>query len=180
MTDLCLDFEQIEGCSEDYFRKLIMKKIRNKAFIELQQIQKGHDKVRYICFSDLSGPQNYLSDMTFTNILRSLLFNLRCRSVKNIKDNFHQYYKGNLSCQLFCENSIDSQEHILICPGIKKHLSIKQLEVLNEVRYEHIFGDPLEQLGAAKAFQLILKIQSRLLDEIRRPAHHGSNSGPTG
>ena len=100
--------------------------------------------------------------------------------MKSIKDNFHKYYKENLSCPFLCESTIDSQEHLLTCPGIKKHLSIEQLEVLNDVRYEHIFGDPVEQLSAAKAFQLFLKVQDRLLDENHRPAYHGNNSGPTG
>ena len=36
-----------------------------------------------------------------------------------------------------------------------------------------------EQLGAAKAFQLVLKVQDRLLDVNRRSAYHGSSSGPT-
>ena len=84
----------------------------------------------------------------------------------------------NLSCPLLCQNTIDSQEHLLSCPGIKKHLSIKQLEVLNNVRCEHIFGDPVEQVGAAKAFQLVLKVRDRLLDVNRRPAYHGNSSGP--
>ena len=41
------------------------------------------------------------------------------------------------------------------------------------VKYEHIFGDPTEQLGAAKVFQLVLKVRDRLLDVNRvnrRPA----------
>ena len=59
-------------------------------------------------------------------------------------------------------------------------MSIDQLKVLNDVKYEHIFGDPVEQLGAAKAFQLVVKERDMLLDENRRPAYHGNNSGPTG
>ena len=59
ITEIGMSFEQKEGCSEELFRKLITKKIRDKAFIELQQIQKGHEKVRHILFSDLSGPQTY-------------------------------------------------------------------------------------------------------------------------
>jgi hypothetical protein len=177
---LGIDYQQIEGSCEDIFRKQVVKKVRDIAFSELREIQAGHEKVRYILFTDLSEPQKYLSNMTFTNRLRSLLFNLRCRSVKNIKDNFHKYYKNNLSCPFLCENTIDSQEHLLICPGIKKHLSIAQLELLNKVRYEQLFGNPMDQFDAAKAFQIVLKVRDRLLDKTLRPAYHGSSSGPTG
>ena len=124
--------------------------------------------------------QNYLFNMQFSNRLRSLLFNLRCKSVKNIKDNFHRKYKENLFCPFSCENIIDSQEHLLVCPGIKKHLNIEHLEVMNRVRYEHLFGEPLEQYEAVKAFHTILKVRDRLLDKTRRPAYHGNNSGPLG
>ena len=118
--------------------------------------------------------------MTFTNRLRSLFFNLRCRAVKNIKDTFHKYFKNNLSSTFLCENTIDSQEHLLICPGIKKHLSITQLEVLNKVRYGKLFGNHMYQFDVAKVFQMVLKVQDRLLDETRRPVYHLNSSGPTG
>ena len=180
MAELDINFDQIEGCSVEIFRKQIVGKIRNRAFQELRKIQEGHDKVRCIFFRDLSGPQNYLFNMQFSNKLRSLLFNLRCKSVKNIKDNFHRKYKENLFCPFSCENIIDSQEHLLVCPGIKKHLNIEHLEVLNRVRYEHLFGEPLEQYEAVKAFHTILKVRDRLLDKTRRPAYHGNNSGPLG
>ena len=49
LKELGMDFEQIGRCSEDVFRQQISKKIRDKAFIELQQIQKGHEKLDIFC-----------------------------------------------------------------------------------------------------------------------------------
>ena len=43
----------------------------------------------------------------FTNKLRSLLFILSCRFVKNIKNNFHKHCKEN---PLLCENTLDTQK----------------------------------------------------------------------
>ena len=99
--------------------------------------------------------------------------------MKKIKDKFHKHYKEDLFCPLSCENTLYAQEHLLFCIGIKKHLSIKQLELLAKTQYEHLFGDLIDQLGAANAFQLVLGVRERLLDEIRRPAYHGNSSGPT-
>ena len=135
LKELGMDFEQISRCSEDVFRQQISKKIRDKAFIELKQIQKWHEKVRYILFT-----QNYMSIPLFTIKLKSLLFYLRCRSVKNIKDNVHKHYTEDLFCPLSCENTLDTQEHLLACIGMKKHLSIKQLELLANTQYEHLFA----------------------------------------
>ena len=55
-----------------------------------------------------------------------------------------------------------------------------ELELLAKTKYEHLFGDPIDQLGAANAFQLVLRVRERLLDKILRPAYHGNSSGPTG
>jgi hypothetical protein len=178
MLQLHIDFDQIEGCSAELFRKQIVGKIRNRAFEELLKIQDGHEKVRYIFFEDLSGPQEYLCSTKFSNRQKSLLFNLRCRSLKTIKDNFHRQYKENLFCQLSCENTIDSQEHLLVCPTIKEHLSADQVVSQDKIRYEHLFGDPSEQYEAVIVFQTILKVRDRLLDKARMPAYHGNNSGP--
>ena len=77
--------------------------------------------------------------------------------LSNIGDNFHRQYKENIFCPLSCENTIDSQEHLLVCIGIKKHMSIEHLELMVKTKYEHIFGDPTDQFEAAEDFQLVLR-----------------------
>ena len=62
MVQMQISFDQIEGC----FRKHIVKKLKDRVFKELQKIQEGHDKVSYIPIGDLSGPQNYIVNSTFT------------------------------------------------------------------------------------------------------------------
>ena len=156
-----------------------MGRIRKIAFSELQVIQKGHDKVRDIYFKDLEGPQEYLCHKLFSNRLSSLLFNLRCRSVKGIKDNFHRQYQDNLFCPFSCLRSIDSQEHLFICPYLKKHLNHEKISLLEGVKYEHLFGSIDEQHSAALGFSIILRIRDRLLGN-QRPAYHGNNCGPIG
>ena len=181
LIELQIDFdeEKIAALSEEGFRRIIMGRIRKIAFSELQVIQKGHDKVRDIYFKDLEGPQEYLCHKLFSNRLSSLLFNLRCRSVKGIKDNFHRQYQDNLFCPFSCLRSIDSQEHLLICPYLKKHLNHEQISLLEGVKYEHIFGSIDEQHSAALGFSIILRIRDRLLGN-QRPAYHGNNCGPIG
>ena len=49
-------------------------------------------KVKCIVHEDLSEPQKYLCHGSFSNKLSSLLFNLRCKVVRGIKENFHRQY----------------------------------------------------------------------------------------
>ena len=75
-----------------------------------------------ISFDTLEGPQEYLCNSLFTNRLRSLLFNLRCRSMRNIRDNYYRQFQGNLSCPFLCPGEIDSQKNLLVCVAINKYL----------------------------------------------------------
>ena len=60
LLELHIDFDQIGRFSAEVFRKEIVGKIRNRAFQDFLKIQDGHEKVRYVLFEELSGPQNYL------------------------------------------------------------------------------------------------------------------------
>ena len=93
----------------DSYKQYIFGKIRPKASLELQKIQKSPMKVKCINFKDLDRPQNYLGHKLFSNKLSSLIFDLRCRNVRSIKENFHKQFKGELLCPLRCMGEIDSQ-----------------------------------------------------------------------
>ena len=176
---ITMDEKKIQSLSVEQYKKVIMEKIRQKAFFDQRKIQKSHMKVKYINYKDLSGPQNYLGHRSFSNKLTSLLFDLRCRNVRSIKDNFHRQYKGEILCPFLCITEIDSQEHLLSCQPVLKHLSDEQRGMLVEVKYEHLFGTTLEQLKVTQMFHILLKIRHRLLDDDQRPAYHGNNSGPS-
>ena len=93
--------ETIASLGADVYKKIVMTKIREKALIELQIIQKRHLKVKHIVYKKLSEPQTYLCHGSFTNKLSSLLFNLRCKVVRGIKENFHRQFKSDLFCLFF-------------------------------------------------------------------------------
>ena len=74
----------------------------------------------------------------FNNEMRSVLYNLRCRTLKNFKDNFHNAYQVDFNCDL-CQKEVDSQEHTLKCHILRNHITIN-----DGLKYDHIFGS-LEQ-----------------------------------
>ena len=103
-------------------------KVRKKAFRELCDVQKRHIKVQDIKYSGLNQPQEYLTSTSFSNKKRYLLYNLRCRSVKGIKDNFHRLYNDKVSCPFLCPQQIDNQEHIISCAPVIAKLSETVIE----------------------------------------------------
>ena len=79
------------------------------------------NKIKHIEYTSLK-PQSYIISHMFSNHETKMLGALRSRTVPKIKDNFHNYYKQNLKCDL-CNTEIDSQEHCLVCPEIISKLS---------------------------------------------------------
>ena len=76
--------------------------------VELLKIQKSTMKVKCIN-KDFNRPQNYLDHKLFSKKLSGLIFDLRCRNVRSIKENFYKQFKGELLCPLSCMGEIDSQ-----------------------------------------------------------------------
>ena len=119
-----------------------------------------------------------MKDRNFNNRVSSLLYKLRCESVKDVKNNFRKMYNDEVQCRLKCQNKKYSQQHILKCHAIITHLSSNQKELLKQVKYEHLFGNPKDQLKITKMFKILLRTRERLLERDQEPAHHGNNSGP--
>ena len=118
MSDL-----QIQDMNPTQYKSLIKKTIREATFLELKILQESHQKGSLMHHEDLNSPQNYLVTNKLTNKEISLLFNLRCQSVRGIRENFHRQYYGDLNCPL-CHSNVDSQEHALKCSVLMKHIDI--------------------------------------------------------
>ena len=103
-------------------------------------------KVNNITFDNLYYPQKYLSSFMFTSDQCSLLFNVRCQTVKDIKDNFHRMYGGDIQCEL-CNNGIDNQEHLLQCQAL---LSIVPTD--SDITYNYILVTSMNSIRLLSCF----------------------------
>ena len=125
----------------------------------------------------VSSVSNIIFHHKFDNDMSSMLFNLRCSSINDFKDNFHTLY-GNLPpCKMLCGKGIDSQRHALSCKAILEKLSLPELETMNQLRYSHLYGSISEQENITMMFSRILQI--RAADKSTAtglPGHN--NSGP--
>ena len=169
--------EAIMNMDENEFKAYVKLRVRKTVFEDLREVQSGHIKVKDINFSCLKNPQKYLTSKLLNNKMRSLLYNLRSRSVKSFKDNFHKYYKGNVFCPLKCLQ-VDSQEHLLCCAKVISVLNDDQKTLLGRVKYDDIFGTVEDQAMVTGVFLFLLKIRTKLLETDQRLACEGNNTRP--
>ena len=154
-VDLSLEDEElVSRFSKESFKQLIKKKMRVLLQHELECIKSGHDKVKHIVHTNLDKPQPYLTSGLFSNSQRSILFNLRSMCERNFRDNFHNLHIDNF-CQL-CNLHPDTQQHALTCSVILKHLKPQDIETLQQVNYEDIFGSIQDQFKITKLYQTII------------------------
>ena len=111
--DIKITDETVKSLSKTVFKTIVKKTVKEYAFSECMQLLDSHDKVRHIEYTDMNQAQDYITSRQFSNKQISLLFNLRCQSVRNIKNNFHTFYNNKIDCPFKCFEQIDSQEHIL-------------------------------------------------------------------
>ena len=156
-----IDFESICQMTKIQFKKHIKEKVKLVTFNDLQDIQKGHSKVRDIQYSKLN-IQEYLQSPKFSDAEKELLFALRSHTKRGIKSNFPSFYAGNLICPLNCHETKpeDCQNHILNCNRILAHLSMTDNEI---VQYSDIYGSLAQQKAAVRVFSRALDIREELL-----------------
>ena len=100
------------------YKKLIKLIVRAKVFQKLKETQSTHSKVSDICY-DTFRTQEYINSHMLTNHEVTLLFSLRSRTMKSVRNNF----RLKLDCPLGC-SIVENQEHWLVCTHInggKKH-----------------------------------------------------------
>ena len=114
--------------------------------------QKEHKTVKHIPFVDMMSPQQYLTSILFNNKMKQLSFNIRCKSLKTIRDNFHKFYNDEIECKVCGIREINSQNHLLKCHKVTSKLSPDVLSLWKTVKYEDIFGSPQEQHAVTKVF----------------------------
>ena len=137
---------------------MVLKSVREKAFLFLIEKAKHHSKVRETCYVNIDGTSQY-TDNRFTPQLIEILFKFRTRTY-TVKNNFrNNYINTNLNCPL-CKNQNDDQQHIFQCHIIKKHYN-KPIAHSHDDIYAHE-ADIL--LGVAKEIRELVDIREHILN----------------
>ena len=180
MSNISLNLtdSQIAQLSKQEYRKLVKTKVRKYCFNNLETIKSGHSKVKDILHCDLKKPQGYLLSTLFSNKQSALLFNLRSQCVNEFKSNFYISY-----CPL-CSKSThiheDTQSHALVCNALTHSITNSQLQQLNSVSYNDLFGDTEAQYKITSVFEFIIEIRELLRTPSHQPAYPDTSTGPDG
>ena len=78
---------EIENMSEYEYKTNIKKQVRKTAFTELKEIKKSHSKVSQNKYTSLNRHQDYIRSTHIAIRQSSLLFSLRSKTVRGIKEN---------------------------------------------------------------------------------------------
>ena len=130
LLNLNISDNVISEMSQDDYKNIVKKKVQIHALEELKSRQQGHQKVKQIPYVHFTSPQDYLISSLFTNKMKSFLFNLRCESVKTVRNNFHKYYYNDIACKVCGMGETDTQEHRGNCKCVNyKCANLKDVKV---------------------------------------------------
>ena len=161
MEDIGLELneEEIKKMKKLRFKSLLKDKIKGAAHTYLVQKKEGLSKLKNLT-SDFSFKE-YLATDKLSILEKQLLFKLRTRMI-HVKGNYSSMYKDDMSCHLCDTNSVESQEHLLVCP------SFTHLNESCSVKYIDIYSPNLDkQIAAVKCWSKILKARTMKLNEMK-------------
>ena len=161
--NISLNEEQMCNMSKSQLKRMVKIKCKETAFNYLKKLKDNHSKVKNIEYPYHS-IQPYLTSPQLDQNGRYLLFSLRSRMVRSIRNNLkNQYIDQN--CQLKCDNvHIDSQENLLKCQILLNEVDIE------DITYSDIFSNNVNtQANATRIFSLLLDTRQRILEDAVGP-----------
>lgn len=152
--------DEVRDMPTNTYKLYIKQKVREAAFEQLNNTKESHTKVKHNKYDNLFQPQDYIKSHIFNDQEKSLLFAMRSRTVRGLKDNFpYLQYGGDTTCPL-CQDHRDSQEGVLSCKKLKNLVPVPA-----SVTYGHIYGNMDEQKGLVEVFARLLGVRDQLLSD---------------
>ena len=151
--------DHIAGMPSEDYKKYIKETVHEKAFQDLQKIKNSHSKVKENVYSNMKHPQTYFTNKNISFRQSSIIFALRSRTLRGIKNNFKKMNLHNTLCPL-CERLEDTQQHVLYCKVLQDCLP----HTISP-QYEHVNGDPNQQAAFIKVYEKYLIRRDQLLEE---------------
>ena len=82
------------------YRSKVKKHMKEAAFTELKETKANHEKVCPAIMKTFSSHKKYLLTNKLPNKQKGILFNLKCQTVRGIREDFSQMYFGDIQCCL--------------------------------------------------------------------------------
>ena len=157
MAELNVTDDEMEQ-SKEKLNEIVSRKMKDLAFQFLINKAKLHSKVNDSIYSNCDGAVHY-KDPRFTPDLSNLLFKFRTRTFL-VKNNFRNNYRNtNILCPL-CEETDDTQEHLLNCGKLNDKYG-----KITTNKIEDIFSTDKDTLfSIAKTLKELTEIRKVMLD----------------
>ena len=161
ITQLKEDFEFIgENFTEEYakrntqseYKSLIKQMVRSRVFDKLEETQSTRTKVSDICYNTFTR-QEYRNSHELNNHKVSILFSLRSRTFKSVKNNFGMQLNCSLGCLI-----LENQEHWLCC----KHTTNNNN---TQICYDYLYGSLEQQIEIVQLYSKLEEEREELTAE---------------
>ena len=171
-VNLQLTESQILSMKEKPYKDKVKSKVRHAAFTNLMKEKVSHSKMDNIQYTSLQ-LQEYLYSPLFDSESSQMLFALRTRTVRGVKNDFRGMF-ADVLCPLGCGNS-DTLENILTCSVLQNKLNSEHL-VTNAVKFEDIYSpDVTKQRQITELYLQLIDIREKTLNSspvaITGPVH---------
>ncbi len=161
MLSIDMNVEIISEMTISSYKSYIKQKVRDAAFRKLEEMKTKHSKIKDIHYTNILRPQEYLTGKVLSNIECSVLFSLRSKTVRGVKNNFRKMYNGYILCPL-CGIEVDTQEHMLKCIVVKS--IIPELNS-SKVDMSQIYGSLSEQKEVTALVIRVIQVRDSLLPD---------------
>ena len=160
-VNLQLTESQILSMKEKPYKDKVKSKVRHAAFTNLMKEKVSHSKMDNIQYTSLQ-LQEYLYSPLFDSESSQMLFALRTRTVRGVKNDFRGMF-ADVLCPLGCGNS-DTLENILTCSVLQNKLNSEHL-VTNAVKFEDIYSpDVTKQRQITELYLQLIDIREKTLN----------------
>jgi hypothetical protein len=158
--NLQLTDEEIQGYSQDQFKRIVKTRIEKCAIKHLIELRNSHSKSENLKINGFK-PADYLMSKNLTSEEVKILFKLRTRMI-DVKGNFSSCYTNNMWCKL-CNLFTETQQHLLECPVLR--IRTKNIINVKEVDHNMIFGSLKNQEKVAKIYKILIEARKDILNE---------------
>ena len=161
LLELEINIEDIKKMKKFEYMKLIKRKIKHKALIDLNRVKESHSKVKELKHTTLK-MQKYLmpNDKNLLKEDAQLIFKLRSR-VTETKTNMKGKY-DSYECSA-CGEENENQEHVIKCNVLLQMNSEYDMNVRD---YKHILnGNVAQQIQISRLFKSNMKILQKFKKE---------------
>ena len=167
LCDISLSEEEVRNMKKYAFSVLVNKKVRHAAINHIILLRNKHSKSEKL--SPSNGLKEYLKCCQLSIEEQRLLFSMKCR-MSDLKVNYQNKHRNDLSCALCREDIMESESHLLQCKDLVGEESL--VDEIGNIKPEDIYGNLKDQICAIKLWKKLFKVRRWKLETRKLSCGH--------